>query len=102
MKLICPLFVMQLQMHGEYSFNKHDVAPSCSQKHLVSLLLDEGLKFSKDIQSKMNTCHKVVGVIKKLSSDLPRGVLLRILVISSTATLTKIIQKLGVFNTKHV
>ena len=99
-------------MYVECSFDKHDGAPSCSQKHLVGLLLDEGLNFNKDIQSKMNTCHKVVGVIKKLSSDLPRGVLLRIYksFIRPIMDYGDIIYdnfnknhpKVGVFNTKHV
>ena len=50
----------------------------CSQKHL-GLLLDECLNFNEKIQRKKNKCYKIIGGIRKLSSDLARDALLRII-----------------------
>ena len=44
----------------------------------AKLLLDKQLSFNEHIQSKMNKCYKMIGVIKRLSVNLPRDALLRI------------------------
>ena len=59
------------------TFNNRKVVTCSNQKHLV-LLLEQGLNFSEHIQSKMNKCFKMIGVLKKLSVNLFRNVLLRI------------------------
>ena len=41
-------------------------------------LLDECLNFNEFIQRNINKCYTIIGIIKKLSSDLPRDALLRI------------------------
>ena len=77
------------------------------------LLLNECINFSEHIQSKMSKCYKIIGLIKKLSSDLSRDAFLRfishlldrlwIMVISFTANFmyhSKI--KLRVFDINHL
>ena len=59
------------------TFNNRKVVTCSSQKHLV-LLLEQRLNFSEHIQSIMNKCFKMVGVLKKLSVNLFRNVLLKI------------------------
>ena len=45
---------------------------------IVGLLLDERLNFNEHIQRKMNKCYRIIGVNKKISSDLRRDALQRI------------------------
>ena len=59
----------------DLTFNKSNVASSPSVKHL-GMLLDS--RFNEHVQSKMNKCYKIIGLIKKLSVHLPREALLRI------------------------
>ena len=59
------------------TFNSAKVATCSTDKHL-GLLLDKRLRFNEHIQSKMNKCCKMIGVIKTLSLNLPRNKLLRI------------------------
>ena len=59
----------------DLTFNKSNVASSPSVKHL-GMLLDSRLNFNKHVQSKTNKCHKIIGLIKKLSIDLQREALL--------------------------
>ena len=42
------------------------------------MLLDTRLNFYDHVQSKMNKCYMIIGLIKKLSMHLPREALLRI------------------------
>ena len=48
-----------------------------TQKH-PGLILDEWLKFTEHINSKISICDKLIGIIKKLSISFPRNALLRI------------------------
>ena len=57
------------------TFNNAKVVTYCTHKHL-GLLLDKRLSFNDHIQSKMNKCYKMIGVIKSLSVNLPRDALL--------------------------
>ena len=59
------------------TFNNGKVVTCSTHKHL-RLLLDKRLSFNKYIQSKMNKCCKMTGVVKRLSVSLPRDTLLRI------------------------
>ena len=59
------------------TFNNAKVVTYSIHKHL-ELLLDKRLSFDEHIQSKMNTYYKMIGIIKKLSVNIPRDTLLRI------------------------
>ena len=59
------------------TFNNAKVVTCSTHKHL-GLLLDKPLSFNEHIQRKMNKCYKMIGVIKRLSVNLPRDTLLRI------------------------
>ena len=58
-------------------FNNAKVVTCSTHKHL-GRLLDKRLSFNEHIQSRMNKCYKMIGVIKRLSVNLPRDALLRI------------------------
>ena len=53
------------------------MASSPSEKYF-SMLLDSRLNFNEHVQSKMNKCYNIIGLIKKLSIHLPREALLMI------------------------
>ena len=59
------------------TFNNVKAVTCSTQKHL-GILLEKRLSFKEHIQSKMNKCYKVIGVIKRLSINIPRDALLRI------------------------
>ena len=59
------------------TFNKAKVT-TCSTHKNLGLLLDKRLSFNEHIQSKMNKCYKMNGVIKRLSVNLPHDALLKI------------------------
>ena len=59
------------------TFNNAKVVNCSTHKHL-GLLLNKRLSFSEHILSKINKCYKMIGVIKRLSVNLPRDALLRI------------------------
>ena len=59
------------------SVNNAKVVTCSTHKHL-GLLLDKRLSFNEHIQSKMNRCYKMIGIIKRLSVNVSRYVLLTI------------------------
>ena len=59
------------------TFNNTNVSTCTSQKHL-GLLLDGRLNFNEHIQSKLSKCYKMIGILKRLSVNLPRDALLKI------------------------
>ena len=61
----------------DLTFNKSNVASSPSVKKL-SMLPDSGLNFNEHVQSKINRCYQIIGLIKKLLIHLPREALLKI------------------------
>lgn len=65
----CKIFV------GDTSLFSHDFDKHKSQS---GLLLAKRLSFNEHVQSKMNKCCKMTGVVKRLSVSLPRDTLLRI------------------------
>ena len=56
------------------TFNNTNVAICSSQKY-SGLVFDEQLKFNDHIQSKMTKCYKMIGIVKKLSVNIPRDAL---------------------------
>ena len=59
------------------AFNKSNVASSPSVKHL-DMLLESRLNFNDHVESKTKKCYKITGLIKNLSTHLPREALRRI------------------------
>ena len=59
------------------TFNNAKAVTCYTHKH-IGLLLDKQLSFNAHIQRKMNKYYKTIGVIKRLSVNLPRDALLRI------------------------
>ena len=59
------------------SVNNAKVVTCSTHKHL-GLLLDKRLSFNEHIQSKMNRCYKMIGIIKRLFVNVSRYVLLTI------------------------
>ena len=53
------------------SFNNTKVVNCSSQKHL-GLVFGQQLNFNDHIQSKMTNCYRMVGIIKRLSVNIPR------------------------------
>ena len=72
-------FLKKLNIENSFpvTFNNAKVVTWSTHKHL-GLLLDKQLSFNEHIQSKMNKCYKMIGVIKRLSINIPRDALLRI------------------------
>ena len=58
-------------------FNDTKVQLATSQKHL-GLILDSKLDFNEHIGDKINKCHKIIGIMKRLSLILSRKSLLTI------------------------
>ena len=72
-------FLKKLNIENSFpvTFNNAKVVTWSTHKHL-GLLLDKQLSFNEHIQSKMNKCYKMIGVIKRLFINFPCNVLLRI------------------------
>ena len=58
----------------DFTFNKNNVASFTSVKHL-GMFLDSRINFNEHVQSKMNKCCTIIGLIKKLLIHLPREVI---------------------------
>ena len=63
--------------HPKLTFNGNQVHQCFSQKHL-GLFLDNKLDFKKHLDEKINKCHKIIGMMKKLSKSVSRPSLLTI------------------------
>ena len=72
-------FLKKLNIENSFpvTFNNAKVVTWSTHKHL-GLLLDKQLSFNEHIQSKMNKCYKMIGVIKRLFINFPCNALLRI------------------------
>lgn len=55
-------------------FNNNIIVSVPSQKH-VGLALDSNLDFNQHIDEKINSCKKVVGIMKRLSMTLSKNLL---------------------------
>ena len=48
------------------SFNESNVETCSCQKHL-GLIMDDKLNFDVHVQNKITTCHKIIGIVRRLS-----------------------------------
>ena len=55
-------------------FNNNSIAKCPSQKHLV-IMLDSKLNFNSHVDEAIKKCNKVIGLIRRLSMNLPRKAL---------------------------
>ena len=58
-------------------FNENNITKCSYQKHL-GIVLDSKLNFNTHIDQKIKKCNKLIGLMKRLSVNLPRSVLLTI------------------------
>ena len=58
-------------------FNNNDISKCPHQKHL-GIVLDSKLKFFPRLDQKIKKCNRIIGLIRRLSINLPRNDLLRI------------------------
>ena len=63
--------------HRQVKFNNNSIAKFFNQKHF-GIVLDSKLSFNSHDGQTIKKCKKLTGVIRKLSNDLPRNVLLTI------------------------
>ena len=56
--------------HPKLTFNSNQVQRCSTQKHL-SLILDNKLDFNKHLDEKINTCNKIIGMMKKSPHRFP-------------------------------
>ena len=64
-------------IHSPLFFNNSEIKLSSNQKHL-GLTLDSKLSFNENINDKIHQANKVVGLLRKLQTILPRNSLLTI------------------------
>ena len=60
--------------HPPSKFNSNSIAKCPSQKHLV-IMLDSKLNFNSHVDEAIKKCNKVIGLIRRLSMNLPRKAL---------------------------
>ena len=58
-------------------FNENNITKCSYQKHL-GIVLDSKLNFNTHIDQKIKKCNKLIGLMKRLSVNLPRSALLTI------------------------
>ena len=58
-------------------FNERIITKCNNQKHLV-IILDSNLNFNTHIHKKIKKCNKLIGLMKRLSVNLPQNALLTI------------------------
>ena len=63
--------------HPPIKFNKIDISKSPHQKHL-GIVLDSKLSFNAHVDQKIKKCNRIIGLIRRLSTTLPRNALLTI------------------------
>ena len=63
--------------HLPIKFNNNSIAKCCSQKHL-GIALDSKLNFNSDVVEKIKKYNKLIGLIRRLSVNLPWNSLLTI------------------------
>ena len=66
---------IQKTCHTSIYFNNKSVKQVPSQKHL-GMILDTKLNFQEDLTNILNKVNKTIGLLRKLQSILPRGLLL--------------------------
>ena len=63
--------------HSPIKFNERDIKKCNHQKHL-GVILDSSLNFNTHIDQKIKKCNKLIGLLRRLSVNLPRNALLTI------------------------
>ena len=63
--------------HPPVKFNNNNISRCSHQKHL-GVVLDSNLNFNTHIDQKIKKCNKMIGLIRRLSVNLPRNALLTI------------------------
>ena len=63
--------------HPPIKFNERDIKKCNHQKHL-GVILDSSLNFNTHIDQKIKKCNKLIGLLRRLSVNLPRNALLTI------------------------
>ena len=64
-------------MHPPVKLNNNNITRCFHQKHL-GVVLDSNLNFNTHIDQKIKKCNKIIGLIRRLSVNLPRNTLLTI------------------------
>ena len=76
MKLFSPINVSNNLSHPPVKFNNSNIT-RCSRQHL-RVALDSNLNFNTRINQKIKDCNKIVGLIRRLSVNLPCNAFLSI------------------------
>ena len=63
--------------HPPIKFNNNDISKCPHQKHL-EIVLDSKLNFNAHVDQKIKKCNRIIGLIRRLSINLPRNALLTI------------------------
>ena len=63
--------------HSPVKFNNNNISRCSHQKHL-GVVLDSNLNFNTHIDQKIKKCNKMIGLIRRLSVNLPHNALLTI------------------------
>ena len=63
--------------HPPIKFNNNDISKCPHQKHL-RIVLDSKLNFNAHIDQKIKKCKRIIGLIRRVSINLPRNALLTI------------------------
>ena len=61
--------------HPPIKFNNNDISKCPHEKH-VRTVLDSKLNFSAHVDQKIKKCNRIIGLIRRLSINLPRNALL--------------------------
>ena len=61
--------------HPPLKFNNNNITRCSNQKHL-GVALDSNLNFNTHIDQKIKKCNKMIGLIRRLSVNLPRNAFL--------------------------
>ena len=67
----------KVHSHPPLTFNNNDVKKCPHQKHL-GIILDSKLDFNIHVDNKIKKCYRMIGIIKRLSVNVPRKALLTI------------------------
>ena len=63
--------------HPPIKFNKIDISECPHQKHL-GIVLDSKLNFNAHVDEKIKKCNRIIGLVRRLSFNLPQNALLTI------------------------
>ena len=63
--------------HPSIKFNER-IITKCDHQKQLGIILDSNLTFNTHIDQKIKTCNKLIGLIRRLSVNLPRNALLTI------------------------